>query len=381
MSRPSRWVEAGDRRDGTTLRTPRLDRWSWLAAAVGSTLTCIPLVQLALLARVPLVFAAARGNARPGGLERASALIGSFSALVPVGAPLVAMAPDHPGRVPWAILGVLLAALSTLGHGALGRRLRRLGSGTPIRRSVALLLSAGRIPIAGVMLAQQHVPLDIISPGAPLPSGLVLLAGLAWLDLGLGALAAASVVTLVRKDGALRLPGPSVVEQTARQWGQRLVADRRFSVDRHERGFLARGEVGGLHVAVDAHTASDDARLTVRVTLPGPPSLATIIVAARGDHAADVPLPDPILHDMIRVSGVTAKEAAALLGGLHEPLFEVLHAHEESRISGGCVVAVGEVVPTDPSALTVDAVMGPAILLAQALVQQTRRGSGSTADT
>lgn len=375
MSHGSRWVEAGDRRDGKTLRTPRLDLWSWLAAAVGSTLTCIPFVQLALLARIPLACSPRSGSST----SRRIALLGGVAALIPIGAPLVAMAATHPARVSWAAVGVGLAALSTLGHAALGRHLRRLDVGTAARRGLAVALSAARVPVAIGLLAQElaHAP-ELVPPEGALPNGLVLLAGLAWLDLGLGALAATSIVTLVRGAGSLRLPPASAFESAEQRCWQRLDRDPALTAERHAGGFLARGTIGGFPVAIDVLTVAEPTRMTVRVTLPDHPDLDKLEVVGRGEEDADVPLSDPILQHMVRVSGVSAETAAALLEGLHEPLFEVLRAHEDSRVGGGCVVGVGDAIETDPDALEVDALLLPSIRLAAALVAQTSRETGST---
>lgn len=377
MSHGSRWVEAGDRRDGKTLRTPRLDLWSWLAAAVGSTLTCIPFVQLALLARIPLVFSpqSERPKRSPG---RLLALVGGIAALVPIGAPLVAMAADHPARLPWAALGVGLAVLATAGHAALGRHLHLLEAGSVPRIAWAVALSGARIPVALALLWLQQTPIpEVASADDALPAGLIWLAGLAWLDLGLGALAATSVVTLVRGAGWIRLPPPSEFETAEQRWWQRLDNDPTLTAERNAGGFLARGEIDGFNVAVDVLTSVTPTRLTVRVSLPPDPVLAALEVVGRGEEDADVSLPDPILQRMIRVSGVSAADAAMLLEGQHEPLFEVLRAHEDSRVGGGCVIAVGDAVETDPDALGVDAVLQPALRLAAALAAQTSQDTGS----
>lgn len=379
MSGGSRWVEAGDRRDGQTVRTPRLDLWSWSAAAVGSTLTCIPFVQLALLARVPLVFSPEREGPPPHALERGVALAGAAAALIPIGAPLVALLHSSPVRVPWAWAGVGLTLLATGGHVALARHLGRRGIGSAARRWTAVALSAARLPVA-LKLGSLAVPSATATfpPDGSLPPSVVALAGFSWLDLGLGALAATAMVTLIRSAGTLRLPAAPAFAAAEDAWWHRLEGDPALTTERHDGGFLARGELDGHRVVVDVMTTAQPTRVTVRVSLPDHPELAALQVVGRGEEDADVPLPDPILQRMVRVSGVSAEVAAELLDGLHEPLFEVLRAHEDSRVGGGCVVAVGEAVETDPAALVVDAVLQPALRLAAALAAQARRGTGST---
>ena len=380
MSRTSRWVEAGDRRDGQALRTPRLDLWSWAAAALGSTLTCLPFVQLAMLARIPLVFAAAGGGRAGRAPGYRLALLGGVAALVPIGAPLVALAAAHPARVPWAAVGVALAALATAGHVALGRHLGLRGAGTPRGRGAAIALSATRIPVACMLLiGELSPPTPPAAPADTLAPGLALLVALAWVDLGLGALAATGVVTHVRQAGALRLPPASAFESAEQRWWQRLDADPALTAQRNAGGFLAQGTLDGFAVAIDVLTSAEPTRMTARITLPDHPDLARLQVVGRGEEDADVPLPDPILQRMVRVSGVAPAVAARLLDGQHGPLFDVLRAHEDSRVGGGCVIAVGEAVETDPDALTVDAVLLPALRLARALVAQANQETGSTA--
>jgi hypothetical protein len=229
-------------------------------------------------------------------------------------------------------------------------------------------LSAARLPVALGLLSLALAPgPGPVPPEDTLPTASLALAGLTWLDLGLGALAATSIVTLVRSAGALRLPSEAAFEHAKERWWARLDGDPAFQTDRNAGGFLAVGEVDGHPVVVDVLTTAEPTRMTVRVTLAEHPLLAALEVVGRGDEDADVPLPDPILQRMVRVSGVTAEQAEDLLGGLHEPLFEVLRAHEDSRVGGGCVVAVGEAEPTDPDALDLDAVLLPALALAAAL--------------
>lgn len=380
MSKSSRWVEAGDRRDGVTLRTPRLDVWSWGFAAVGSTLTCIPFVQLALLARIPLLFDAEAEAPRPSPWARRVALLGGIAALVPIGAPLVATADPHPMRPIWPLIGIGLALVSTLGHAALAGQLSRLDAGSAVRRWSAVALSAVRLPVALGLLSLALAPaVGPIPAEDALPKPTLALAALTWLDLGLGALAATSIVTLVRSAGSLRLPSAAAFEDAKERWWRRLDGDPDFQADRNAGGFIAVGAVNGRPVAIDVLTTAEPTRMTVRVTLPDDPRLAALKVVGRGDEEADVPLPDPILQRMLRVSGVSAEDAADLLADLHKPLFEVLRAHEDSRIGGGCVVSVAEAEPTDADALSVDAVLGPAMALAEALAEAALGHPGTDA--
>ena len=46
-------------------------------------------------------------------------------------------------------------------------------------------------------------------------------------------------------------------------------------------------------------------------------------------------------------------------------------------MGGGCVIAVGDAIETDPDALGVDAVLQPALRLAAALAAQTSQDTGS----
>ena len=394
MGDPSGWQEAGDRSDGTGLRTPALDAWSWGAMGAASSAVCVPFVQLAMLARVPLLFRQRLpGTHQPGG-GGTLAFLGAVAALVPIGAPLVALSTDDPDRVRWAWTGVALVVATLVGHAEISLRLSRLETGTRARRIAGPLLTVSRVPVALCMLAMAR------APDAPLPVAIPLftrvtpaastLAVLSWLDLALGAAAAVAVVTLLRQESGVRRPSDVDLGQVLERWQDRMGPDADVETQSYAGGTISRGTVSGRIVAVDL-TATPHVRAVARVTLPTHPLLDALRVVGRGEEPADVPLHDPILQRMVRVSGVSEEDASALLGDLHGPLFDVLRAHEDSRVGGGCVVAVAEPDPSDPGAFSVEAVLGPALLLADALTEaasrtreappQTSQDTGSTPGT
>ena len=395
MGDPFRWREAGDRSDGTGLRTPSLDAWSWVAMGAASSAVCVPFVQLAMLARVPLLFRQRLpGTHQPGG-GGTLALLGAVAALVPIGAPLVALSTDDPDRVTWAWTGVALVIAALVGHAEISLRLSRLETGTRARRMAGPLLTVARAPVALCMLAIA------CAPDAPVPIAIPLftrvtpaestLAVLSWLDVALGAAAAVAVVTLLRTESAVRRPVGVDPGLVLGRWRSQLGPDSDVETQTYAGGTISRGTVGGRNVAVDLTAAPGGVRAIARVTLPPHPLLTALRVIGRGEEPADVPLADPILQRMVRVSGVSEEAAGAILGHLHGPLFDVLRAHEDSRVGGGCVVAVAEPDPDDPGAFSVEAVLGPALLLANALAEaasqtsetapQTSQDTGSTPGT
>ena len=384
MGDPSRWPEAGDRGDGTGLRTPGLDGWSWIAAGAASSAVCIPLVQIAMLARVPLLFQqpVPQTGSRGGG---AIATIGSVAALVPIGAPLVALAGNDPDRITWAWVGLGLVVAAVLAHAEVSLRLRRLQVGTRARRWAGTLLSTARIPGA-LLLVQQA-----LQPDAPLPITLHVFDGLtpsvatvialAWIDIALGAAAAVGVVTLLRRERSARLPDKPHLRDIIAQWRSAIEARHMLQTRAYEGGSFSRGEIRGRPVDIHITEGLEGARILVRITLPEHPLLDALEVVGRGDEETEVPLPDPILQQMIRVSGVSAEDAIALLGDLHGPLFDVLRSHEDSRVGGGCVIHVADTNVADATASAVDAVLEPALALAEALAEaavQTSQDTGST---
>jgi len=392
----SRWLEAGDRGDGTGLRTPALDAWSWVAMGAASSAVCVPFVQLAMLARIPLLFQRRLpGATHPRGGGGTLALLGAAAALVPVGAPLVALSPDDPDRVAWAWTGVALVLAALTGHAAVSLRLSRLEAGTRARRLAGPLLTVARAPLALCMLAMARAPDASLPIAIPLFTRVTpeasTLAVLSWLDLALGAAAAVAVVTLLRGEARVRLPGGVDARQVVERWQDRLGPDADIETQTYAGGIISRGTVGGRTVAVDLTTTRGAVRAIARVTLPTHPLLVALRVVGRGEEPPDIALADPILQRMVRVSGVSEEDASALIGDLHGPLFDVLHAHEDSRIGGGCVVAVAEPDPRDPRAFSVEAVLGPALILAEALVRaasgisetasQTSQDTGSTPGT
>jgi hypothetical protein len=173
-------------------------------------------------------------------------------------------------------------------------------------------------------------------------------------------------VSALRSAVPLRLAPAVAAPRAPLDWAG-ILGDLGFEVTEMDGGVLARGRERGLAVAIDILQARQPQRLTVRVSTAAP-ALSTLVITARGDQDADVALSDPILARMIRVSGVTPARAAALLEDAHEPLFAVLHGHEDARVGGGDVAAVvdGE---GGPLALTdLDRALGDATALARHLI-------------
>lgn len=365
-SPPESWPEAGENGSGTALRTPRLDLFAWLAAAFGSSVVGIPLTQVALAARAPLLVR--RAGLR--GLEAWVARRGPLLACVPTG-PLLVLAVVVVGTPaqPWGAVAAVAAAVAAAGIALLGRHATRLEA--PDRRWIGALTTAALrvgaatwLSLALSAFAQDRqlgaLPVDVTDRAV----GLLAL-GIG--DLLLSAVAAALAVSALRAAVPLRRPAPPVPPVKV-EW-PRILDELDFDVDVMSTGALARGTISGFDVQVDVLEVDASVRLTVRVAT-GAPALGDLTITARGDQDADVALADPILSRMVRVSGVTPAEAADLLGDAHEPLFAVLHGHPAARVGGGSVTAIAEPEGRPPNLADLDKAFRDATALARHLVQR-----------
>jgi hypothetical protein len=356
--RPDRWVEPGASRDGKRLLAPRLDTLVWTGLALVTAPLCIPFVPIALLARVPLLFADvrnARPDARPRPGERTLALLGAVSLCVPAGWLVLAASSQQMTLQPVGGVLILLAVTALVGLIATTRHARRLAQlpATLTRWRLALLFAAVRLVGLPILLLLEPT-VEVLTIAA-------------WGDGALASLAAAMGVSALRIGGATGRGRAEAFGPGNAAWWTGLEDSYGLFAKTHVGGFVSKGTIDEYEVVVDVLTTSSPPRLTVRVTLKTAAKLMDLEVQARGDGETGIPMGDPIMDRLARVEGVSAETARALLGEAHEELFAVVHRHEDARVGGGCVVAAADLYASDAEPTRVEEVVADALALAKHL--------------
>jgi hypothetical protein len=233
-----------------------------------------------------------------------------------------------------------------------------------VRRSQLLFALQAAAPVAlfAVLRAEAVSGMGaMLTSSAAAPSVLLsLLLGLAGFAQLLGA---------GRAVGRLDAPAPDATTPRLTRWRTALV-DAGLRLEATPAGFCAEGFARGLPVQVVLDTSRAPAPGTLTVLLP---ALAAThprlrITARDPGEPAGVALADPILARLVRLRGVSAATAGALVADLHDALLDVVQGLPGAALSEGRLTVPLALQPGAESAgVDLDDALERCLVLAEAL--------------
>ena len=206
--------------------------------------------------------------------------------------------------------------------GDLGNRLQKC-----LGRAQWLTIGMGVLPaIPAYLLPMQPHP-------ALAPVGTLVALGMVW---ALFVAVPTPLLWVCRDIAALAMPAPGETTPRLTRWRTRLL-DCGLALETTEAGFSVDGFSEGILVEGQVDLSRAPAPAELCLTLPAlAAALPRLTLTARGlDEPQGIPLVDPILARLVRLRGLPAEQAGALVDGLHEEVLDVLQGLPGARISKG----------------------------------------------
>jgi hypothetical protein len=295
------------------------------------------------------------------GARRLARLLSPLGAILPVAVmPLWFSVMSVIDERAWAlvnpqVVGALLATIGVMSSlEPLRRHLRRVFQGDarravlrPLHRAMGLFAIQGLVPaVLFVVLRAESVGGmgTLLSPIVAGPSALIAMAA------GFGGWL--MMLRLGATVGRLPVPEPGGTTPRLTRWRRALQEQHGLTVQPSHTGFTTDGRLSGLPatlwVDLSRHPASGELVVHLPALAATHPRLQ--IRARATDEPAGVALTDPILSRLVRIRGVSAAVANALVADLHDALLDVVQGLPGSALRAGRLVVPLELRPGEPEA-------------------------------